>query len=257
VATAIRALLFILAVTTASRHAFAQQFACYTVQPGDTAAVFARRLTGSPEGRHEPSFRIINPTTSRVVPKSEYGHILPGWSVCVDRAFDRTQAAQIEIPERRWPIELKLPWWAGPSLILLAALLAWFVALMHIARRRAVLAAMKPFGENFVREFERPLFRHAPRLVEGPDAVRPVRSHLRFAPHRERLDILLAPHDGRTYPNLSDHRRNLEYDIDRVLQLMQDEPFVTGQLHAEGRWVVIPFHLNDGSPRIRKQEGVR
>jgi hypothetical protein len=250
-----RALLFILLVTAGSRHALAQQFVCYAVQPGDTAALFARRLTGSPAGRHEAWFRIVDTTTSRIVPKSEYGHILPGWRVCVARTYGRAQSMEFSTSERRLPIDFRVPWWAGPSLILLAALLAWCVALMHIARRRAILAAMKPFGENFVREFERPLFRHAPRLVEEHDAGHPVRSRLRFAPHRDRLEILLAPHDGRTYPNLSDHRRNLEYDIDRVLQHLPDAPFIGGQLYAEGRWVVIPFHLNRGSRRIRNQEG--
>ena len=47
--------------------------------------------------------------------------------------------------------------------------------------------------------------------------------------HASRLDILLAPGAGRRYPNLSDHRSNVEYDVQRVLTLLKDEPFVAGR----------------------------
>jgi len=51
---------------------------------------------------------------------------------------------------------------------------------------------------------------------------------------------------GYTYPNLVDHRRNVEYDVDRVLHLLRHEPFIGGAPYAEGRWVVIPCRLETG-----------
>ena len=120
----------------------------------------------------------------------------------------------------------------------------WFVAITYVGARRTRLDVMKAFGDRFIREFERPLFR---RRVDDS----PVQSRVRFAPARHRLEILLAPADGRTYPNLFDHRRNVEYDVERVLQLLSDDPFINGPLHAEGPWVVIPFFFDIN----RQQEG--
>jgi hypothetical protein len=57
--------------------------------------------------------------------------------------------------------------------------------------------------------------------------------------------------DGRTYPNLFDHRKNVD-DVERVLQLLRDAPFTSGPLHTDGAWVVIPFRLETD----RQQEGV-
>jgi hypothetical protein len=104
---------------------------------------------------------------------------------------------------------------------------------------------MQAYGDRFIAEFERPLFR---RRADRPA----IRARLRFRPSRHRLDILIAPAEGRTYPNLVDHRKNLEYDIDRVQRLLCDEPFVGGPPYADGSWVVIPFRLETS----RQQEGV-
>jgi hypothetical protein len=148
-------------------------------------------------------------------------------------------------------IDLVVLRYGAAGLILVAALLAFVVALQVLNERQAILDRMKAFAGQFVTEFERPLSRDpVGRRVNGQTARHPVRSHLRLSPYRERMEILLAPHDGRTYPNLSDHRKNLEYDIDRVLHLLGDPPFTTGRLHAEGRWVVIPFRYTAG-PRNR------
>ena len=91
---------------------------------------------------------------------------------------------------------------------------------------------MTLFGERFIREFERPLLR------PGSDA-RALESRLRFIPRQRRLDILLAPRNGHTYPNLSDHRTNVEYDVGRVLQRLKDERFVSERLSVQGRWVIV------------------
>jgi hypothetical protein len=49
---------------------------------------------------------------------------------------------------------------------------------------------------------------------------------------------------------LSDHRKNLEYDVDRVMTLLADRRFVLGDLAAQGSWVVIPFRLDAPSKKV-------
>jgi hypothetical protein len=124
--------------------------------------------------------------------------------------------------------------------VLLSAALAYAVAVIwsgvdeFVAQRKQMLAAMQRFGEAFVREFERP-------LIQYGDTTRPIQSQLRVNVHRGTLEILIAPARGRRYPNLSDHRRNVEYDVARVLQRLRNHPFVSGPLYAQGDWVVVPF----------------
>ena len=126
----------------------------------------------------------------------------------------------------------------------LTLLLAWPLVETHLRARRALVDRMKRFGDRFIEEFERPLVR--------PDAAaRPIKSRMRFIPDRERLDVLLAPSDGHTYPNLSDHRRNVEYDVERIVQHL-GEPFISGQLYTQGPWVAIPFQVTTD----RKEAGV-
>jgi len=141
------------------------------------------------------------------------------------------------------PIDISFLWWAAPLVAVSSGLLT-ARTLKYVDRRRVLLDIMRAFADRFVEEFERPLCRDA----AGPA----VRSRRRFAPGRHSLEILLAPADGRTYPNLVDHRRNVEYDVRRVLRLLKDEPFVNGPLYAEGPWVVIPCRV----ALDRDQEGV-
>ncbi len=106
----------------------------------------------------------------------------------------------------------------------------------YVTRRRAAVSMMQQFGERFIREFERPL--RQPGCLE-----RPVESRLRVIPRRKRLEILLAPAGSRRYPNLSDHRSNVTYDAERVVRLLNDDRFASGQLAADGRWVVVRCHF--------------
>jgi hypothetical protein len=96
---------------------------------------------------------------------------------------------------------------------------------------------LRRFGERFVREFDRPLVR-----------VRPfepvVEARLRVRPYRAEVHVMLAPRDGRPYPNLVDHQQNVEYDVERVLGVLNDQRFVCGPLQAQGRWVVVPLQLH-------------
>jgi hypothetical protein len=126
------------------------------------------------------------------------------------------------------------------SLGALAALIA-FMCLgvdQYVTRRRVLLALMTHFGERFIAEFERPL--------RQPSDGRPIDSRLRIKPYSSRLDILLAPNGCRRYPNLSDHKKNVEYDIARVVQALGSRRFSGGRVYTEGRWIVVPFRLTDG-----------
>jgi hypothetical protein len=124
-------------------------------------------------------------------------------------------------------------------------LAAWQVATRRRIKRRAAIEAMTRFGQTFIREFERPL--------RQPRAVSPaLRARLRFKPYRGRLEVHLAPGAGRRYPNLSDHRKNVEYDMERVLHLLRHQPFVGGSPQQRGEWVVVPFQVK----RRKTQEGV-
>ena len=132
------------------------------------------------------------------------------------------------------------------AVAILTPLLASPVAKKYLDRRRAMLDRMSGFAAAFVREFGRPLPRqHA--------ADQPIKARLRCAPYRARLDILLAPNKGHSYPNLSDHKKNLDYDIERVLRLVPHEPFIRGEPYSRGDWVVIPFQVQAGVT----QEGAR
>jgi hypothetical protein len=95
---------------------------------------------------------------------------------------------------------------------------------------------LQRFGERFVHEFARTLVRVGPT-----EPV--VDARLRVRPHRAQVEVLLAPRGGRNYPNLVDHKQNVEYDVERVLRVLKDQRFGHGSLYAQGRWVVVPLHL--------------
>jgi hypothetical protein len=232
-------------MTTGSTYAVGQPLTCYPIRRGDTAASLAQRFTGNASNRHDRGFQVFNRTTATFIPKSRYGVIQAGWEVCVATEILRrglTQSGSVAFAAPQPGVaaqqtesrNLSVLWWAVPPFVALSGLvIAW--AWKHIDERRARLHIMRRFGDRFISEFERPLFRSA--------ADRPVKSRVRFVPARHKVEILLAPAAGRTYPNLVDHRKNVEYDVARVLRLLKDEPFINGPLYAEGPWVVIPCHF--------------
>ena len=128
----------------------------------------------------------------------------------------------------------------------LAALAAALFAVNTWAQRRALADVMQRFGSEFVREFGRPWQQYR---GAGPSP----QARLRVMPSRARVEILVAPPPGRTYPNLSDHRSNVEYDVARVTAALKHDSFACGQPYVEGEWVVLPFHFQG---RVIK-EGVR
>ncbi len=220
----------VLSLTPGSPHAFTQHLMCDVVRPGGTAALITRHSTGNGQNWRGPWLQIGDPTAPSLISKAENPVPFPGRRVRI-ATEDARGAEALRAMDLRFV--------CGAMSLLISMVLACMAADIYIDERQAILYAMRRFGEKFIREFERP-------LVQRHAADHPIRSRLRFTPDRKRLEVLLAPHEGRHYPNMSDHRRNLEYDVERVLQLFADEPFLRGRPHAEGRWVVIPFQFNDG-----------
>jgi hypothetical protein len=129
--------------------------------------------------------------------------------------------------------------------LVVAAAAVYTGFLAYFTERQLTIDEMTRFGDRFVREFERPL------IQPVPEAHR-IRARLRASPERKRLDILLAPSDRGRYPNLSDHKENLAYDIVRVVQLLGDQSFVSGPFYGEGDWVVVPFQFKGWSKQAGK-----
>jgi hypothetical protein len=217
----------------------APQLICYDVQPGDTPAALAFRLTNDSQNQHQAWFQIFAPATAGWIPKTGYGRLEHGWRACVPAAyFTQPRLANQRVTAARGLIAAvrAVGWWWFPFVMSAVALILTIVD-GYDDRRRKTSRALESFGNTFVQEFERPL------IVQSAGES-PVQSRLNVLPHRQRLEILLAPSDGHRYPNLSDHRKNLEYDVDRVTALLADRRFVLGDLAAQGPWVVIPFRLD-------------
>lgn len=231
-----RAVLFVAIISAASESAAAQRPACSPIRPGESAARAAARITGDARNLHERWFQILDPATNRVIPKSRYDLVHAGWIACsvYERPRPVPVAAALAASSRTLDgLDSTYVSWV---LLVLLISLAIHGADDYVSDRRLVRRLLAGFGETFVREFDRPLVRAHP-------SDRVIDSRLRFSPHRSRVEVLLAPCAGRPYPNLADHRKNVEYDVWRVLRAMNDPPFVQEPMYAQGRWVVVPFQL--------------
>ena len=241
------ATLALLLTALGCQEALGQGIACIPIGPGDTAAELARRLTGNAGNTRRPSFQILNPATARFVSKSRYDHILVGWQACLVSGNDvaqesgRTAARPVAAGSAQaLPLFRRL----DPNAVLwgLLAILIAFVfhsGDQYLRERKTMLVAMRRFAVGFVREFEKP-------LIHPGAAERPIQVQVRFAPYRARLEVRLAPNGRRRYPNLADHRTNVEYDVARVLRSLNDHWFLSGPPYAQGRWVVVPFQRTVG-----------
>lgn len=269
-----RSALPIVLVLTAPSASFSEPLICHAIRNGESAAELSRRITGESWNTYQSWFQIMD-ASSKFVPKSQYNRIRPGWRACIvkephrpitaDPADRAAQAAPPVPADTRGLVgddDLALLWFAnarrlihdagaiadvtevriGATVIL--ALFGWRVLDGYAGRRKLVLVVMSHFAYRFVREFERP-------LVQQPTEP-PLRSQLQLSPARARLKILLAPGQGRRYPNLSDHRKNVEYDVVRVLQSLADDSFVIDSLHSQAGWVVVSFRFKVD----RKRPGV-
>ena len=135
------------------------------------------------------------------------------------------------------------------SVLWLGAAIAapWFGITMLdrvLTRRKTASVLAQQFANRFIAEFERPLLHD--RGAEGPLKTRVRRTR------RGRFDILLAPGPHRRYPNLTDHKRNVEYDVHRVLRALDDPAFAPGELYTQAEWVVVPFQ----PATVSKQSGI-
>jgi hypothetical protein len=268
------AIVLLLAVGPAA--AFAESFACYPIQRGDSASRLAKRLTGNASNEYQPWFDIVD-LVGRSVPKSQYNRVRAGWRACIrekpikgpllearqivaDEAApqvvrvaspppaDTPRTIQTAVLPSATAVRADLNVdaahiWLGVAIGVPA--LGFLIVGGYIRRRNTSRAFMNQFANLFVREFERPLLQHA-----GEPAIR---VRLRVNPYWTRLEICLAPGKGHRYPNLSDHRKNVEYDVHRVLSALADESFLCGRLRTREEWVVVPFRF---SVRL-KRRGVR
>ena len=157
-------------------------------------------------------------------------------------AGDRSQPAASDVFRRLGGVDLTMLWLCAAMVV---PWLGWRIVDDYLARRKMASIVVRYFVHRFVDEFERPLVRYD---VEE----RPVRSRLRCGARLRRFDILLAPGEGRRYPNLSDHKKNVEYDVARVMHVLADDSFVSGALYTQAGWIVVPFQFTAGP----KQSGV-
>jgi len=283
------ALLIVMMLVGLPKDGFTQSFVCHPTRRGESATQAARRLTGDGRNAYQTWFQIMD-RASRFVPKSQYNPVRAGWRACVvepailrpwwnanhieaseaddgSAAPNRSDvngvlAAATPLPSaytgdgakerpkaRRFEV---FGWFGGVNATILwlcvAIVVPWFGWRQvdgYLARRTRAAIAVAHFVHRFVDEFERPLVRYD--VWE-----RPVKSRARLGVRRGRFDILLAPGDGRRYPNLSDHRKNVEYDVARVMRVLADDAFVSGALYTHAGWIVVPFRFT-ADP---KQSGV-
>lgn len=160
----------------------------------------------------------------------------------VDGARAGVQSAASDILRMIASLDLTMVW-LGAALVV--PWFGWRIVDDYLARRKTASIVVRHFADRFVDEFERPLLRY-------PSGERPVRSRLRCGARLGRFDILLAPGEGRRYPNLSDHKKNVEYDVARVMHVLADDSFVSGPPYTHAGWIVVPFRFTAGP----KQSGV-
>jgi hypothetical protein len=236
----------------------AQQFVCWPLAASDTASSLARRLTGSAAAAYTFTFQIRDPARRMFVPKSQYQHLQSNWQACVARgpvpsnliayAPVVTLAESMRLPDE--PVVA-----ATPSVVASAPLIPdrtyrllsdsrsavtigasiLLVMLLSAAARSVAPSPLPPnvrrAGENFVTVFARP-------LIDASSAVPPIQARLRFVRRTQQLEISIAPGPGHRYPNLADHKNNVEYDVDRVMRVLGN--YVLGKpLRAAGKWVVV------------------
>ena len=260
---------------TAPAIAEAQQFVCWPIVPGDTVSRLARRLTGDPAAIYSHAFQIRDPARQMFVPKSQYRRGLStDWQACVARGLVTVPLAYAPVvasalPAVRSAVPAVAP--AEPAITITATPLTITASpparapsaepqdeLVFIAKvgsavslivlicaivadslaRRPIPPVMQRAGETFVVAFAGP-------LIDLSSGGPPIQARLRFVRRAQRLEISIAPRAGRRYPNLVDHKRNVEYDVHRVMRVLGPHFVVSDRLRAEGKWVVVPIRLAD------------
>jgi hypothetical protein len=228
--------LLVLMLAVSPFGAEAQQFDCWPIVRGDTAYTLALRLTGNTATAYSESFQIKDPSRRTFVPKSRYDRLSTEWQACVARAPVEQlplPSSQEEAPRR--PSRYNAVFASQVGVVVFLVLLV-SSAVAAYAAARPIPPAVQRVGEDFVRAFAWP-------LIDPSAAVPPIAVRLRFVRHAEQLEICIAPNGGRRYPNLLDHKKNVEYDVHRVLQVLGPAVAVSDCLRAEGKWVVVPIRV--------------
>lgn len=259
------ALPILMLLSVAPTAAFSESLVCQSIRRGESAPQVARRLTGDSRNAYQTWFQIRN-ASSRFVPKSQYNAIRAGWQACLLKPIVQRASMKVDdvvasvAPDvsqtRASVLSEALPGsaavvepavlvtreaesfdftmvWLGAAMVV--PWVGWRILDDHLVRKKTRTIVMQHFATRFVQEFERPLV--------WSDAERPLRSRVRYSARRGRLDILLAPGKGRRYPNLSDHKKNMEYDVARVVHALADQSFVNGTPYTQAGWVVVPFQF--------------
>ncbi len=248
------ALVFLLLCTTPF-GVEAQQFACWPIVRGDTASRLALRLTGNAAAAYSDAFQIKDPMRRMFVPKSRYGRLSTHWQACVAREPVKSHPlalAPVAAPPAASPAMPPIA--RGPGIVssrvitrsdvsfaMTFGAAVWLMlviisAVAGYATAPPIPPAMQRAAEDFIRVFARP-------LVDPLSGVAPIAVRLRFVRRVQQLEICIAPCGGRRYPNLSDHKKNVEYDVNRVVRTVGTHHVVIDRLRAEGKWVVVPIRL--------------
>jgi hypothetical protein len=244
----------------------AQQFVCWPIVSGDTVSRLARRLTGDPATAYTHAFQIRDPVRQMFVPKSQYRRLSTHWQACVATGpLKSTPLAYAPVVALGAPAVAP----AGPAITsappavrsaraapaasdgspddyLLIAKITSAVSLMLLICAavgvslvpRPIPPVMQRAGQEFLIAFARP-------LIDASSSDPPIQVRLRFIRHAQQLEISIAPGAGRRYPNLVDHKRNVEYDVNRVMRVLGNHFVVSDRLRAAGKWVVVPIRLAD------------
>jgi hypothetical protein len=241
---------------------------CWPIAAGDTASSLARRLTGSAAAAYGFAFQIRDPARQMFVPKSHYQHLESDWQACVARgpvpnnliayapvvelaepamvpnehiiaSLPQAVASTPLAPARadRAASDVPVAATIGGAVLLIMAL----SAVAGSVAPRPMPASARHAGENFITVFAGP-------LVDPSSGVPPIQAKLRFVRRKQQLEISIAPGPGHRYPNLADHKNNVEYDIDRVLGIL-GKYALSNPPRAAGKWVVVTIRPSLGSPR--------
>ena len=196
-----------------------------------------------PPGSHDPQLlaarttlnagvddvRSVDATAERVLRDA-----VPGPAAA---ASDSLPPAASDLLHALGGIDLRMLW-LGAAMVV--PWLGWRIVDDYLDRRKTATILVQYFVQRFVNEFERPLVRDDP-------AEHPVKSRFRCGARLRRFEILLAPAEGRRYPNLSDHKKNVEYDVARVMRVLGDDSFVSGAPYTQAGWTVVPFQFRAGA----------
>ena len=234
----------------------AQQFVCWPIAAGDTASSLARRLTGKADAAYGLAFQIRDPTRRMFVPKSHYQRLRSDWQACIAPGpVPKTQVVYAPVVELAAsamepgqpiattpqaivsaPLTLvradrtptNFPFAATTAVVVLIVL---FSAVAGSLTRRPIPPSVRRAGTRFVTVFARP-------LIDASSGVPPIRTRLRFLRRKQQLEIFIAPGPGRRYPNLADHKKNVDYDVDRVMRVLGNH-VLSRPPRAAGKWVVV------------------